>query len=198
MTRAYSIFHIKSFDEDLREISGIASTPSPDRSRDIVVPEGAKFAEEIPLLWQHDHDKPIGTARLGPPSKAGIPFSAKIEKIAEPGELKSLLDRAWQSIKAGLVRGISIGFRSLSHEYMDDGGIKFTEYEIFELSAVTIPANAEATITNIKHIVTGTRVSGPVKLVDIKQAPLPGGAVRIDATLHDCRMDNTTVISLKD
>ncbi len=179
MQRAFAVLHVKNFDEDKREVSGIASTPSPDRSRDIVEPDGAKFADEIPFLWQHDHDKPIGIARLGTPTKSGIPFSAKIEKVNEEGELKALLDKAWQAIKYGLVRGVSIGFRSLSHEYMDDGGIKFTEYEIYELSAVTVPANAEATITNIKQIVTGARVTGPVKLMDIKNAPLPNGAVQL-------------------
>jgi phage head maturation protease len=46
---------------------------------------------------------------------------------------------AWQSIKARLVRGVSIGFRALKAAYLDDGGIHFEESEIFELSAVTIP-----------------------------------------------------------
>lgn len=179
MRKAYSTFKIKTFDEDKREISGVASTPTPDRSHDIVVPDGAKFAKEIPMLWQHDHDKPIGIARLDPPTEAGITFSARIEKIDEPGELQKLLDKAWQTIKAGLVRGISIGFRSISHEYMDNGGMKFTEYEIYELSAVTVPANAEATITNIKNIVIGAKDVGPVKLIDTKNVPLPGGAVQL-------------------
>lgn len=150
MNRAYSILDVKSIDDDMREIRGMASTPTPDRMKDIVDPLGASFAEEIPLLWQHKHDAPIGITRLGKPTKNGIPFVAKIAKIEEDGPLKTLVDMAWQAIKAKLVRGVSIGFRALAQEYLDNGGIKFTQTEIYELSAVTIPANAEATIQAIK------------------------------------------------
>jgi hypothetical protein len=41
--RAYSTLDIKAFDEDNGVITGIASTPSPDRMGDVVVPEGATF-----------------------------------------------------------------------------------------------------------------------------------------------------------
>ena len=150
MNRAYSTLEVKSLDDDKREIRGMASTPTPDRMKDIVDPLGASFADEIPLLWQHKHDAPIGITRFGKPTKAGIPFVATIGRIDEDGPLKTLVDMAWQAIKAKLVRGVSIGFRSLAQEYLDNGGIKFTQTEIYELSAVTIPANAEATIQTIK------------------------------------------------
>src|SRR5690606_24123405 len=67
--RAYSVLEIKTVDTDQRTISGIATTPEPDRVGDIVDPLGAKFAPEIPLLWQHKHDKPVGVAKLGKPTK---------------------------------------------------------------------------------------------------------------------------------
>jgi Escherichia/Staphylococcus phage prohead protease len=55
---------------------------------DIVDPLGAKFAAEIPLLWQHQHDKPVGIAEFGKPTKKGIPFKATIVRILEDGPLK--------------------------------------------------------------------------------------------------------------
>ena len=55
------------------------------------------------------------------------------------------------------MRGVSIGFRALEYSYMDGGGIRFTETEIYELSLVTIPANAAATIQTIKAMDTGAR-----------------------------------------
>lgn len=38
--RAYSLIKVKSVNEERREITGIASTPTPDRSLDIVEPGG--------------------------------------------------------------------------------------------------------------------------------------------------------------
>jgi phage head maturation protease len=70
--------------------------------------------------------------------------------MSEPGTLKDRLDEAWQSVKMKLVRGVSIGFRSIEYAFMDDGGIRFVESEVLELSLVTIPANADATIQSIK------------------------------------------------
>ena len=165
MNRAYSILDIKSLDDDVREIRGMASTPTPDRMKDIVEPLGASFAAEIPLLWQHKHDAPIGITRLGKPTKNGIPFVARIAKIAEDGPLKQLVDMAWQAIKAKLVRGVSIGFRATAQEYLDNGGIRFTQTEIYELSAVTIPANAEATIQTIKSFDGRTNPRDTIPLI---------------------------------
>jgi HK97 family phage prohead protease len=163
--RAYSLLEVKALDEDRRTISGIATTPETDRMGDIVDPMGAKFAAEIPLLWQHQHDKPVGTATFGKATKSGIPFTASIPSISDAGPLKDLVDMAWQSVKAKLVRGVSIGFRALEHSFMDDGGIRFVKTEIYELSLVTIPANASATIQTIKALSSHREASRGVQLI---------------------------------
>lgn len=157
--RAYSLLEIKALDESKREITGIATTPEPDRVGDVVEPLGAKFAAELPLLWQHQHDKPVGTAKFGKPTKTGIPFTATLPIIDEPGALKDLVDMAWQSVKAKLVRGVSIGFRAIEYSFIENGGVRFSETEIFELSLVTIPANASASIHSIKSIDTALRAA---------------------------------------
>jgi phage head maturation protease len=82
-----------------------------DRDGDIVEPKGAEFKLPIPLLWQHDSRQPIGQVFYAKVTSAGIEIKARIAKVAEPGTLKDRLDEAWQSIKAGLVKGLSIGFR---------------------------------------------------------------------------------------
>ena len=44
----------------------------------------------------------------------GIPFTATIPTILdEPGTLRDRMDEAWQSIKAGIIRGVSVGYRIL-------------------------------------------------------------------------------------
>ena len=151
-SRAYSVLHVKAVDDGARVIEGIASTPTPDRMGDIVEPMGAKFALPMPLLWQHEHTAPIGHVEFAKPTRKGIPFKARLARVDEPGVLKDRLDEAWQSIRAGLVRAVSIGFRALEWSRMDDGNYHFKSWEWLELSAVTIPANADASITTIKQI----------------------------------------------
>lgn len=171
MNRAYSLLDIKVVNEDARVIEGIASTPTADRMGDVVEPMGAKFALPMPLLWQHEADEPVGLVTFAKPTKSGIPFRATIANVTDPGKLKDRLDEAWQSVKAGLVRAVSIGFRSLEHSYMEGGGVRFQQWEWLELSLVTIPANAEATITSIKSIdrkalaASGRGARGSVRLI---------------------------------
>lgn len=154
MKRAYSVLEVKSIDEEKREIEGIATTPTPDRMGDIVEPKGARFTIPMPLLWQHNHRMPVGHVTFAKPTRKGIPFKAKIAKIDEPGILKDRVDEAWQSVKSRLVGAVSIGFRAVRDqiERLEDGGLRFKEWEWIELSLVTIPANAEATITSIKSL----------------------------------------------
>ena len=147
------MLQVKSFDAEQRIIKGIASTPSPDRSDDIVDPQGAKFALPIPFLWQHMHSQPIGEVTEAVVTDKGIEVTVQIAKIEEEGKLKDRIDEAWQSIKSGLVKGLSIGFRGITVEDIPRSwGLHFKEWEWFELSAVTVPANAEASITEIKTI----------------------------------------------
>ena len=146
MNRAYSLLDVRAFDDATRQIEGIASTPSPDRYGDVVEPLGAQFALPMALLWQHNAEKPVGTVEFAKPTKSGIPFKARLARIDEPGTLKDRVDEAWQSLKAGLVRAVSIGFRSIEHAHMASGGIHFLKWEWLELSLVTIPADRKRVV----------------------------------------------------
>lgn len=148
--RAYSVLDLKQVDDEKRIITGMATTPTPDRMGDIIEPLGVKFANPLSFLWQHRHDSPVGTVAFDKPTKAGVKFEGQIVNVPEPGRLKDRIDEAWQSVKYGLVRAVSIGFRGLEYSFMEGGGIRWSEIEVIELSLVTIPANAEATITAIK------------------------------------------------
>lgn len=154
MDRAYAFLEVKDLQGEQRIFTGVATTPRTDRMGDIVDPMGAKFSRTVPLLHQHDSERPIGTVRFQKATPDGIQFEARIPKVDEPGPLKDRVDTAWGEIKAGLVRAVSIGFRVLKDglEVMGDGGYLFKSIEIMELSAVTIPANADATITTIRSI----------------------------------------------
>ena len=45
---------------------------------------------------------------------------------------------------------MSIGFSAIEHAFIDNGGIHFTQWDWYELSVVTVPANVDASIQTIK------------------------------------------------
>lgn len=191
--RAYSVLTVKALDEDARVIRGTATTPSVDRVGDIIEPLGVKFTNPLPFLWQHHHDKPIGTCEFGQPSVNGIPFTAT---VAHPDTVASLtlkdrLQEAWDSVKTGLVRAVSVGFRPIEWTFMEAGGIHYVETEVFELSAVTIPANADAIIDTIKSMDRALRRAAGVPDPEIPAPPAPAAlgksvrVVRLDEPARD-------------
>ncbi|MEX3690613.1 HK97 family phage prohead protease [Paraburkholderia sp. BR14263] len=150
LKRDYWTLEVRAAEDEARVIEGIASTPEPDRYDDIVEPMGALYRLPMPLLWQHNHDEPVGHVEFAQPNDKGIPFRARVARLDEPGRLKDRLDEAWQSLKANLVRAVSIGFRPLEHSRIENGGLRYLRWEWVELSLVTIPANPEATINTIR------------------------------------------------
>lgn len=182
--RAYSGLTIKSVDEEKRIVRGIATTPEVDRVGDIVDPLGVKFKNPMAFLWQHRHDKPIGTVKFTNATEKGIDFEAEITHPdqVDSASLKERLQEAWDSIKTGLVRAVSIGFRPIEYSFMDNGGIRFSETEVYELSAVTIPANSGALISAVKSIDAALRKEAGVPEPEIPQEEAPaaiGKSVRV-------------------
>jgi HK97 family phage prohead protease len=156
MNRAYSLLTIKAVDDDARRIVGIATTPATDRVGDVVEPKGAEFKLPLPLLWQHNASQPIGHVTKARATAAGIEIEAEVARSDAPGTLRDRLEEAWQSVKIGLVRGLSIGFKPLEAEPIKGSyGMRFTRYAWLETSIVTIPANAEASILAVKQFDTG-------------------------------------------
>ncbi len=155
MERAYSTLVIKAVGDEggKRTFKGIASTPSADRTGDIVEPKGAQFKLPIPLLWMHDSADPIGWITGAKVTEKGIEVEGEVANIDQEGALKDRLTNAWQMLQAKLVRGLSVGFKPLEASRIEGTfGMRYTKWLWFELSAVTVPANAEASITTIKSL----------------------------------------------
>lgn len=184
--RAYSVLEIKEMDEDSGVITGIASTPTPDRMGDVVLPEGAVYELPLPLLWQHNSGEPIGHVTAAKVTRKGIEITAEVAR-----GVSDEIDRAWKLIKAGLVRGLSIGFRGIDTEQIPNSwGVIFEKWEWLELSCVTIPANAEATIQTIKQYDVGSRKAAgdaedPDDATDPAATGKRGRVVKLDAPARD-------------
>jgi HK97 family phage prohead protease len=147
ITRSWWTLTTKDLDEDQRIITGIASTPVTDRMDDIVEPKGAVFSLPLTMLWQHNPSKPIGHVTHANVTDDGIEIRARIQKGVD------FIDEAWELIKRQLVRGLSIGFRSLESDDIEGSwGRHFKKWEWLELSAVTIAANQDASISSIKAL----------------------------------------------
>ncbi len=177
---AYSTITIKSFDAKTRRFSGIASSASPDRMQDVVEPEGIKYKLPIPFLHQHDSKNPVGNID-GLKVIAGkrIEIKGYVARFDDgPPTLKERVDVAAAELESGLVQGLSIGFNPIEYSFIKDtGGVHFTQWEMLELSMVTIPANAEATITAIKSI--DSRFRKAASGITAKTLPARAGASHV-------------------
>jgi hypothetical protein len=155
--RAYSIFTVKSINEDQRTFSGTATTPAVDSDGDIIEPLGVEFDNPAPLLLFHDVKMPVGTVVFQPPTADGVDFEASIPVVKEAGIVRDRVDSAWHSVKHRLITAVSVRVAAKPDDVkkMAGGGLHWLRSRIKELSLVTIPANSEATIAVVKSLDLG-------------------------------------------
>lgn len=167
--RAFSLLQVKAVDDEKRIITGMATTPTADRVGDVVEPNGVIYRSAINLHLYHDHDKPVGNVVFGKATDKGIPFTATLPEVVEDGAVKDRVDEAWHSVKYKLLGAVSIGFRAMEDgiEYIKGGGLRFTKWEMLELSLVSVPANPDAVIQSFKsHDSAGISRELGIKLTD--------------------------------
>lgn len=201
LSRAYSLLTIKSVDDDERIITGIATTPEPDRYGDIVESKGAQFKLPIPLLWQHNAREPIGHVFAAKVTNDGIEIKARFVKIDEPGKLKDRIDESWQSVKSGLVSGLSIGFNAIESARIEQTfAYRFVKWLWLELSVVTIPANGDCSITAVKSLDAAYLAeSGRGEVGVARHTPPVGGKpVALSATRRTTNMKKSLTDQIKD
>lgn len=127
-----------------------------DSYREIVAPGAFKSSilrlkdagEILPVLWQHDADKPIGGYTAMEEDERGLKMTGFLLK-----DDVALAREAYALMKARVVKGLSIGY------YVPKGGDSFNEktgirtlheVDLRETSVVTFPANQEAQVESVK------------------------------------------------
>jgi len=146
----------KEIDDQARVISGWVSTPTLDLTNDIVRPvafvESFRRNPNPPVLFQHDVANVIGRVtkhKIDPIE--GLWVEAKISKT---------VGREWELIKEGVLRNFSFGFKIIK-AYKDSLGRQVIEdLDLWEVSVVGIPANAEAAILAVTGKTTDLRKLG--------------------------------------
>lgn len=143
-------FDFKAVDEKAGTFSGIASVyGNVDLQCDVVMPGAfTKTLREndgqVPLLWQHDMDQPIGIARLTD-SASGLLVSGEVDLDTAEGR------RAHSALLKRYVKGLSIGYDTVQAKNRSDGARELHELKLWELSIVTFPANTRAVVTDAKQ-----------------------------------------------
>ncbi|MGL6094189.1 MAG: HK97 family phage prohead protease, partial [Fimbriiglobus sp.] len=126
----------------------VASSKNADRDGDELNPKGAKIDPMLPLLWQHMPFQPIGKmTKLIDQSDEDIKMACAIADT-ELGRDAAIL------VEFGALR-ISQGFNPTKYSqiktdgdsYYGCSGYKVEEWDMLELSLVSIPANTDAIIT---------------------------------------------------
>jgi uncharacterized protein len=106
----------------------------------------ASAGDPLPVLWQHDPEKPIGGYTKLAEDKHGLQVEGFLLKddVAQAREAYALM-------KARVVKGLSIGYYVRGDSYDEKTGVRtLNELDLREISVVTFPANELAQVENIK------------------------------------------------
>lgn len=133
---------IKEVKEDALTIEGYANTTDKDRQGDVVLSEAwtkgglDNYLMNPIVLAYHNPEKPIGEVIDYGVNNKGLHVVAEISKAA--GDVYTL-------IKEGVLKAFSVGFRVKDADYNQDADIfVIKDLEMYELSVVSIPANASS------------------------------------------------------
>jgi uncharacterized protein len=140
-------FEVKAIAED-GTFEGLAAVyGNTDLQGDVIAPGAftrtlADHGNQVPLLWQHNMAAPIGKATLTD-TPAGLAVKGKLALGV------SVARDAYESLKAGILSGLSIGFDTI-RATPENGKRVLKELRLFEISLVTFAANPEAMVTAVK------------------------------------------------
>ena len=135
-------------DEKAGVIKGYASVFDNKDSDNDIIRKGSyrktisENGQRVKYLYQHDMDKPLGKMSLLEEDDKGLIFESKIAKTTLGKDVIEL-------IKSGVITENSVGILPIQKE-MVDGVRNITEVKLYEISAVTLAANDQAVIMDVK------------------------------------------------
>lgn len=144
----------KALSEDGKVIiEGWANRKIVDSCRELMIPTGAKldrFNQNPMLLFNHDRDYPIGKViEIKLDDENGVWVKAEISQSDEQ-KIRFVRDL----ISEGILKTFSVGYIEKNFNKAQDGTIEVTEWELHEVSVVTIPMNEASTFQLAKSLET--------------------------------------------
>lgn len=156
MEKVYELLNIsiKSIDEESKTITAIGSKETIDRDGDVVKLDGMdlkNFKRNPVVLWTHNaYDLPIGRAEKVWVDNKKLMFKIKFASAEENPKAEYV----YKLFKGGYLNAFSIGFRpdyeTVTYKEVKGKQVRYiNNSELFEISAVNIPANTAALIQSI-------------------------------------------------
>ncbi|WP_185802967.1 HK97 family phage prohead protease [Pontivivens nitratireducens] len=137
-------------------ISGVAWKFSmPDRIGDVIGKSAFDgVAVPLPMLFGHDGNDPIGVWEKAAPEGDELRLTGRllVNDVPRAREVHAL-------VKAGAVRGISIGFSIKGAEPRKGGGRTIKKLELLEASLVVIPMHPGAQVSSAKSAVRALQLA---------------------------------------
>lgn len=141
------VMHKLHSDDVSKNLEFVLSDATADRYGDIIAVDGwklANFRRNPIALFSHNPQFIVGRWR-----------DLRVEQSALRGFLElapegtsDRIDEIRRLVQAGILKAVSVGFKPLKHEPIDEkdpwGGTRFLEAELVETSLVAVPANANA------------------------------------------------------
>ncbi len=149
-------FAIKQVGEpEDRILEFIGSTADVDRYGDIIAVEGwdlKNYQKNPVFLWAHDYQQPpVGKAVKVDKTDQGLLFQVQFPTA----EQYAFADTIYKLYLGGYLQATSVGFRDVEREAIvnkegERTGWKYTKQELYELSAVPVPANPNAVMMAVQ------------------------------------------------
>lgn len=178
-------FEIKSDDLEASGIfKGYASMfgGEPDSYGDVIMQgaytdtlsKGGRNGYGVAMLWQHDPSKPLGVWTRLEENKKGLQVEGQLAINTQLGK------EAYELMKMGAVRGLSIGYQVNKDGFEIDDKKKIRKLksvDLWEISPVTFPASTRAQITGVKAILENAKTERQLEEA-LRDAGLTIGAAK--------------------
>lgn len=123
-----------------------------DQGGDIVQPgafaASLQSGRGVAMLWQHDPTRPIGIWTKVIEDEKGLYVEGELFLETQAGKEAHVL------LKRGGIKGLSIGYKTRRSKKTADGRLLY-EVDLFEISLVTFPMLAEASVSDVKSYEAG-------------------------------------------
>ena len=140
---------LKDIDENLGVVSGYGSIFGNLDSDNDIIEKGAykrtikNNGKRVKYIYNHQIDKPIGKMKELYEDEKGLGFVAEVPKTTFGKEVLELM-------KYGVIDENSVGIMPIKKDTDDDGIRRIKEVKLYEISAVTLAANDQAKILEVK------------------------------------------------